>query len=84
MYEHTKVNENSKEWTYAEAYRFLRAIQLSLEPGPCGEFAEFLAWAAVKNGGNWIEVICNRQLYDELEKEFESLKAEGIFNIQHG
>jgi len=74
----------SKEWTYAEAYRFLRSIQLSLEPGPCGEYAEFLAWATVKHGGNWVEVIMNRQLYDELEKEFESLKAEGIFNIPYG
>jgi hypothetical protein len=71
------------EWTYAEAYKFLRSIQLYDEPGPCGEYAEFLAWATVKHGGYWIEIF-EPKLYAELEKEYDSLKAEGIFNIQHG
>jgi len=44
------MNENSEEWTYAEAYKIHRSIALSLEPGPCGEFAEACAWITVKTG----------------------------------
>jgi len=68
-------------WTYAEAYRILRSMQLELEPGPCGEFAEVCAWAAVKSNNLFVVL---EPTFNNLEKEFESLKTEGIFNIQHG
>jgi len=77
------MSEKPNLITYAEAYKLLRSIQPELEPGPCGEYAEFLAWATVNHGGSWIEIF-EPNLYDELEKEYENLKAEGIFNIQHG
>jgi len=74
------MNENSEEWTYAEAYKIHRSIALSLEPGPCGEFAEACAWITVKTG----KFICEEQLFDDLINEYDSLKAEGIFNIPYG
>ena len=74
------MNYKSNLITYAEAYKILRSMQPELEPGPCGEFAEMMAWAAVKTGIWYV----SGQLLDDLINEFESLKAEGIFNIQHG
>jgi len=68
-------------WTYAEAYKILRSMQPELEPGPCGEFAELCAWITVKTVHLFV---FGEPIFDELEKEFESLKAEGIFNIPYG
>jgi len=39
-----------------------------------------MAWAAVKTGIWYV----SGQLLDDLINEFESLKAEGIFNIPYG
>jgi hypothetical protein len=75
-----KMTKNPELWTYAEAYNIHRNIALSLEPGPCGEFAEACAWITVKTGSFFV----SEQLFDDLYKEFESLKAEGIFNIPYG
>jgi len=71
------MTENKEIITYAEAYKIWRALVPELEPGPCGEIAEAYAWATAKCGSI-------AGVTDELLNEFESLKAEGIFTIQHG